>query len=313
MSHWFFIITTISTDNATLRQRIWRGLKASGAAVLRDGVYLMPEREDCRVKLEALASEIREGGGTAYVLRVEQAEGAHFTVLFDRSQDFTDLLAEVSLLRQTLNNNTAPDVLRQTRKLRKAFVHLAKIDFFPNYAQQQVDGALRALELACAGALSPGDPVPQAGSIPRLLVSNYQGRTWATRQRPWVDRLASAWLIRRLIDPHARIVWLSHPSDCPEGAIGFDFDGATFTHIGNRVTFEVLVASFGLQQPALARLGLLVHGLDVGGVQPPESVGLESILAGMRESITNDDQLLSAASSVFDAMLLSFNKGTTTS
>ena len=143
----------------------------------------------------------------------------------------------------------------------------------------------------------------------RLQVADFQGRLWATRERPWVDRLASAWLIRRFVDPQARIQWLARIEDCPSDALGFDFDGATFSHIGSRVTFEVLAASFVLDQPALGRLGLLVHYLDVGGVQPPEAAGIESVLHGMRESISNDDPLLEAASSVFDGLLASFNKG----
>lgn len=117
----------------------------------------------------------------------------------------------------------------------------------------------------------------------------------AERQRPWVDRLASAWLVRRFIDPQARIHWIASPQECPADALGFDFDGATFSHVGSRVTFEVLLASFGLEQPALARLGLLVHYLDVGGIEPAESAGVESILAGLREALCDDDQLLAAA------------------
>jgi len=97
--------------------------------------------------------------------------------------------------------------------------------------------------------------------------------------------------------------------DCPADALGFDFDGATFSHVGSRVTFEVLAASFGLEQPAIARLGLLVHYLDVGGVQPPEAAGIESVLAGLRETLTQDDQLLTAASAIFDGLLASFDKG----
>jgi hypothetical protein len=118
-------------------------------------------------------------------------------------------------------------------------------------------------------------------------------------------------LIKRFIDPQARILWLVRPADCPPDALGFDFDGATFSHIGSRVTFEVLAASFGLQErTAVAQLGLLVHYLDVGGVQPPEAAGIESVLNGMRESIQHDDQLLSAASAVFDGLLMSFNRAT---
>src|SRR6516164_9106018 len=107
--------------------------------------------------------------------------------------------------------------------------------------------------------LSPDEPHEGAGGISRLDPQRYRGRTWATRRRLWVDRVASAWLIRRYIDPDARFKWLARPSDCPKSALGFDFDGATFTHVGDRVTFQTLLASFGLEpNPALVRLGVLV-------------------------------------------------------
>jgi hypothetical protein len=161
--------------------------------------------------------------------------------------------------------------------------------------------------------LSPSQRMSGAADGTALVVrieepsADYRGRIWATRQRPWVDRLASAWLIRRYVDPQAHILWLAHPADCPPDALAFDFDGATFSHVGSRVTFEVLAASFGLEQPAITRLGLLVHYLDVGGVQPPEAAGVESVLNGLRENIANDDQLLLAASAVFDGLLTNFN------
>jgi hypothetical protein len=310
--HLIALILSLPTENATARQRAWRALKASGAAVLRDGVYPMPERDDCRATLSALAADVTEAGGTAHVLRVEAEDDAHFVALFDRSGDYSALLAEVGQAREMLGADTVQDVLKQARKLRKSFAALVGIDFFPGEAQRQADGALQDLELACARVLSPDEPQVCEGAIARLHSSDYQGRTWATRQRPWVDRLASAWLIRRFIDPQARMLWLATPADCPADALGFDFDGAAFTHVGSRVTFEVLAASFGLEQPALVRLGLLVHYLDVGGVQPPEAAGIESALAGMRASIPDDDQLLTVASSVFDGLLASFDKGTPT-
>ncbi|KAB2873555.1 MAG: chromate resistance protein, partial [Burkholderiaceae bacterium] len=138
--------------------------------------------------------------------------------------------------------------------------------------------------------------------------ARYRGRVWATRRRPWVDRLASAWLIRRFIDPLARFVWLESPADCPKRAIGFDFDGATFTHSGAMVTFETLLASFDLQTPALLRLGVLVHALDLGGVIPPEAAGVERVLAGMQEAIADDDRLVLAAAGVFEGLLVAFEK-----
>jgi hypothetical protein len=303
------LIISLPTENATARMRAWRALKASGAAVLRDGVYLMPEREACRNTLEAVAADVLAGGGTALVLRVEEPEGANFTGLFDRSEDYAALLAEVAKVRAALTADTVPDALRQTRKLRKSFVNLGEIDFFPGAAQRQADAALQELELAAARVLAPDEPHPVDATISRLSVSKYQGRTWATRRRPWVDRLACAWLIRRFIDPQARLLWLESPGDCPADALGFDFDGATFSHVASRVSFEVLLASFGLEQAPLKRLGALVHYLDVGGVQPAEAAGIESVLAGLRIAISDDDQLLATASAVFDGLLANFGKG----
>jgi hypothetical protein len=126
-----------------------------------------------------------------------------------------------------------------------------------------------------------------------------------------VDRVTSAWLIKRFIDPEARFVWIHTPQDCPADAIGFDFDGAAFTHTDHRVTFEVLVASFDLAaDPALTRLGMLVHALDVGGVPVPEAAGFEAMLTGVRASCTDDDQILTAMMPVLDAFYAAFGQET---
>lgn len=309
MTQWLFLIISLATDNATARMRAWRALKASGGAVLRDGVYLMPERDVCRATFERVAADVRAGGGMAYVLCAQEPDDAGFHTLFDRSEDYAQLLAEVSRLRSTVTADSAPECLKQVRKLRKSFGSLAEIDFFPGAPRQQADEALQDLELTMARVLAPDEPHAVTAAIHRREIAQYRGRRWATRRRPWVDRLASAWLIRRFIDPQAELLWLASRDDCPGDALGFDFDGATFSHVGARVTFEVLLASFGLERPALQRLGALVHYLDVGGVQPPEATGVESVLAGLRDAITDDDQLLATASGVFDGLLAAFEKG----
>jgi hypothetical protein len=111
----------------------------------------------------------------------------------------------------------------------KAFSSLAAIDFFPGEARKQTEGAVKELEQKANWALSPDEPHPVEETISHEDIQQYQGRTWATRRRPWVDRLASAWLIQRFIDPEARLLWLGSPADCPADALGFDFDGAAFT------------------------------------------------------------------------------------
>jgi hypothetical protein len=233
--------------------------------------------------------------------------GADFIGLFNRGEDYGPLLADIGNARAGLHAETIQDTLKLTRKLRKTFTVIEAIDFFAGEARRQAELSLIELEQAIAKTISPNEPNAVEGVIKPRLVADYQKRTWATRQRPWVDRLASAWLIRRFIDPKAKFVWLARIEDCPTDALGFDFDGATFTHVGSRVTFEVLIASFGLEQPALSRLGLLVHYLDVGGAPPVEASGIESVLGGLRASITNDDKLLEAASLVLDGLLNTFS------
>ncbi|MCU6433727.1 chromate resistance protein [Undibacterium sp. Jales W-56] len=308
---WILLISSLPTGNATVRMRAWRALKTSGAVVLRDGVYLMPDHDFCKAALDAIATDVISGGGSASILRVEEPDATDFASLFKRNEEFTALLADVAKVQDSLSNDTVQETLKQTRKLRKVFATIAEIDFFPGEAQAHANAALQELELNIARVLTPDEPHAMTGSISRLAISDFQGRRWATRCRPWVDRLACAWLIRRFIDPQAQLLWLTSPDDCPADALGFDFDGATFSHVANRVSFEVLLESFGLDSPALRQLCALVHYLDVGGIQPPESVGIESVLAGMRTTITGDDQLVLAASSVFDGLLATFQSSKT--
>ncbi len=156
--------------------------------------------------------------------------------------------------------------------------------------------------------LSPGEPHAVNAAIAQLDPNIYQGRTWATRRQLWVDRVASAWLIRRFIDPQARFQWLESPGDCPPEALGFDFDGAAFTHIGDRVTFEVLLASFGMDQDrGLTRLGAMVHVLDVGNGSVSEAAGFEAMLAGARQRTSGDDQLLDEIGVVLDSLYAHFS------
>lgn len=301
---WLLLILTLPTENTSARMRAWRALKTAGAAALRDGVYLLPEGEARHATLAEVAKDIDESGGQAYLLTTDPLPYP-FEALFDRTEEYRDLVAEIQESRAALDTNAAQDATRLARKLRKHFAALAAIDFFPGEAQRQVQAQLDELDQGIQARLSPGEPTPRESEITHLDATTYQGRLWATRKRPWVDRLASAWLIQRFIDREARFLWLNAPADCPADALGFDFDGARFTHTvthtGNLVSFETLLASFELNvDPALARIAGLVHFLDVGGLPLPEAAGLETLLAGMRASLPDDDALLAAASQTFD-------------
>jgi hypothetical protein len=229
--------------------------------------------------------------------------------LFDRSEDYAAVLTALAQVRATLAETTEAQARRQLQQVRREYDALSAIDYFPGPAQAQCVQAMAEAEAAVTRHFAPDEPLPLHAGIRQLDRTAYRGKRWATRQRLWVDRVASAWLIRRFIDPDARFLWLTTPQACPADAIGFDFDGAAFTHTDHRVTFEVLVASFGLStDAALTRLGLLVHALDVGGVPVPEAAGFEAILTGVRVACTDDDQILSAMLPVLDAFYTAFGQ-----
>ncbi|MGN6210474.1 chromate resistance protein ChrB domain-containing protein [Asticcacaulis sp.] len=302
---YLILILSLPTENATLRMRAWRAVKAAGAAALRDGVYVLPDRDDCRGTLQSVAEDVQSGNGTAFLVPVDVSDDP-FLGMFDRSEDYAVLIRDVAAAVESLTLDTAGEVLKAARKLRKTFTSTAAIDYFPGQSREQASVALQVLERKVAQVLSPDEPHFVEHPLDRLAIADYQGLIWATRRRPWVDRLASAWLIRRFIDRNAKILWLATPGDCPNDVVGFDFDGANFTHVGDRVTFEILAESFGLTDDAMKRLGAIIHFLDVGGLQPPEAAGLEGVLKGMRDSILDDDQLLAAASLVFDGLFSAF-------
>ncbi|MBK6741905.1 MAG: chromate resistance protein [Hydrogenophilales bacterium] len=304
--NWLLLILTLPTENATARMRAWRALKHCGAAVLRDGVYLLPAGEAHKATLAGIADDVDAAGGSAHLL---DAQGADHTGLFDRTAEYQQLAADIAASRSQLDKSAAVDLARLAKKLRKTLDGLRAIDFFPGQALAQTTALLDEFDDALRARLSPDEPTARVAAIPRRDPADYAGRLWATRKRPWVDRLASAWLIRRFIDGKAKFHWLDTPADCLKKALGFDFDGAEFSHVGERVTFETLLASFGLEADAgLGRLARSVHYLDVGGLPAPEAAGLEALLAGMRAAIDDDDRLLEAASGAFDFVYASFKE-----
>lgn len=301
---------TLPSQSPTSRTRAWRQLKGCGAAVLRDGVYVLPAAPRHEEALLEIAREIEAAGGTAELLHLQardEVQEQRFQGLFERQAEYAALLEELHIL-QAESPAGLPLQERQLRKLRRQFEELAAIDFFPGEAQAQARRGIEGAEARLAALLSPDEPTAAQRSIARLEKKDYQKRTWATRARPRIDRLASAWLILRHIDPKAKFLWLASPAECPAEALGFDFDGAAFTHVDGRVTFETLLASFGLEEgAALSRLGRLVHFLDVGGIPEPEGSGLAAILEGLRQQEADDDRLLAVALPIFDALALHFN------
>jgi hypothetical protein len=307
MTEWLALIVALPTSPSAVRVRLWRALKASGCGPLRDGVYLLPDRPDCAQVFDGLAQEVRQAAGDATLLEFaarDAKQQARFEALFDRSAEYRDFERDLARQRRELKSAAEAVGRRALRALAQRLDALRSVDFFGGDRGANVATALENLRIECEARWSPGEPAAQTvGRIERFDPANYQGRTWATRRRPWVDRLASAWLIARFIDPRARFVWLKPSAKPPKGSQGFDFDGATFSHLDGKVTFEVIAASFGLDgDEALRKIGEAVHYIDVGGAASEEAAGLEAMMRGLQAQHADDDALLAGALSVFDSL-----------
>lgn len=289
--------------------RIWRALKGMGAAVLRDGAYLLPATPENRESLQTQADAVRAAGGSAYFIAFESAieETDSLRALFDREADYAALLTQVQTFRGTVEQAEEADARRQLAQLQRQFQAIVAIDYFPSSAREHGAQGMAEAEIAFNRCFSPDEPKAVQEAIAQRERAHYRARRWATRAHLWVDRVASAWLIQRFIDPEARFLWLCDTRACPEDAVGFDFDGAEFTHVQERVTFEVLLESFALtDDTALRRLAALVHFLDVGGLPVPEAAGFAAILTGARTRLTNDDAFLAETSRLLDDLYLGY-------
>lgn len=286
--------------------KVWRALKATGAGNLREGVYVLPEHAPSAQALWDLERTISAAGAEAHLLVVparDAAQEAAFRALFDRGDSYAELQQAIKAARSSLAQSTEAQLHQRLRALEQQLAGIRSSDFFPGKPAQRAGEALAALHREVALHLSPDEPASTDATIAPLAAADYQGRTWATRQRPWVDRLATAWLVQRFIDKQPTFTWLANAKKCPKHALGYDFDGAAFTHVGDKVTFEVVAESFRLlEDPALKRLAALVHCIDIGGMPVDEAPGLELVVRGLQARHPGDDALLAAAITTFDAV-----------
>lgn len=298
------LILSLPARNSTARMRVWRTLKDAGCGVLRDGVYVLPASAPASAALEKVEADIHASGG--FAMRVEihlktREQRARLPALFDRTSEYAVLLDRIKAARASLKRLGPRKAQTSLDRLQRQLQKLEAMDFFPGAAQAQAADALSTLKTEYQETHSRNEPRISRRQLRPADRAKYQSRTWATRKDPWVDRLASAWLIKRFIDSAARFVWLDRPSSLPRRAVGYDFDGAQFSHVGKRVTFEVLMEAFSLEKDAaLATIGAAVHFLDVGGNAVADAKGLETVLKGVREKARDDDAMLSEAMRIFD-------------
>lgn len=300
------LVLSLPARNSTLRMRAWRALKEAGCGVLRDGLYVLPAEAAGGGALQKIESEIRADGGFAMLVelrpRTEEQLG-QMRGLFDRSAEHGALVQRMEAAQRSLERLGPRRAQTAVRRMERAFDKASRTDFFPGEAKAQAVAALAALKQRYSEAYAGGEPRSSQRKLRARSAGRYRGRTWTTRANLWVDRLASAWLIKRFIDREAKFVWFDRPSKRPKGAIGFDFDGAEFTHVKNRVTYEVLLESFELESDAaLTQIASAVHFLDIGGIPVADAKGLETMLRGIKEKAKGDDALLAEAMRIFELL-----------
>jgi hypothetical protein len=298
---WLVLIASLPTEDPTGRMRMLRTLESLGAAVMREGAYLLPDNAACRQGLAALAEYIAKGGGSAQVVQAtpsSEAQQKHFRSLFDRSARYAELVKVIDSLKVGYGISDPSAISRVLNKQRREFEAISVLDFFPTEGQERARAALAAAESAVHKLLFPArtHAADKTGS-------QYLRCTWVTRRPLWADRLASAWLIRRFVDPEGRVQWLDRTQAVPAGVVGFAFDGAHFGNSASQVTFEVLLARFGLaENAALAKIGGIVHFLETREAPVPEAAGVQTLLQGASRRATNDNELLAEAEKTFDLL-----------
>jgi hypothetical protein len=302
---WLLFVHSLPGQNGALRISTWRSLQGAGAGSLRDGVSALPDRPEFADALAGLRREIQASGGTAHVLRVPgsgEASDAELRLLFDRADDYAALVAGIERTLSALGECSESEARRNARQHARELARIEAIDFFGSDGRDRAQALVASLTDSITKRFSPDEPVAVSASLPQLSPDAYRGRVWVTRARMWVDRVACAWLIRRFVDPDATFRWLDDVREAPADAVGFDY-GAAFTHVGDLTTFEAIAASFGLREhAALARIGGIVHVLDIGGPAVPEAAGFEAVLAGMRDRARDDAELLETMGPVLDAL-----------
>jgi len=304
---WLVLILGFPAHPSSLRVKAWRRLRVLGAVALKKSVYLLPFSADNQEQFQWLTQEVQRDGGDATLLKVDQIETmapAEIIRLFQeaRDQEYHALGARYEAIARGLDRRARD---RGGARREEALARLAKevervraIDFFDASGYEAVVRLRDTIALRLAPA-RPDGPA-SAASVDR---ERLKGRQWATRPRPHVDRLGSAWLIRRFIDPEAAILF-APPEAFPPEAIPFDVLGAEFGHQGEDCTFETIIKRCGLRDRRLGSLAQIVHAVDLRDdkFRRDEAPGIDRVIGGLLATFADDQTVLAHGLALFDAL-----------
>jgi hypothetical protein len=312
---WWVLAFQLPAQPAYARVKIWRRLQAVGAASFKNALYLMPATEEALEDFEWTLREVRDAGGEGLILEARAVQGftdEEIIAIFDsaREDQYLALAEEIRAYAARFDRKrdrpSTEETAAQHARFHTRLSAIEAIDFFQANGCEQVRALLRELE--------PDNTVDTSGAEPAMesdkLIS-LKGRTWVTRANVHVDRMASAWLIRRWIDPEARFKWVTERHYRPMAAeIRFDMYEAEFTHEGDRCTFEVLVGGLQIKDAALNAIAEIIHDLDLKDQKydRKETAGVQQLLAGIVASQSSDNARIERAVNLFDDLYHSFER-----
>jgi hypothetical protein len=304
---WLLFVHQLPSNGSNLRVRTWRRLQNMGAVPLRQSVYILPAGEAAREDFAWLSAEIQDAGGDASVFAadcVDTWSDDKIVETFRRAslEAYDGLAREVERAIAKMKPRAGRAGGASGRLLaafRQRFEALARVDFFAASGRDRLTGLLATLETKLA---KPNSTSRSDG--PSLDRHGYSGRTWATRPRPGIDRMSSAWLIRRFIDPTARFAFVPDRTGIKGDAIGFDMPGVDFTHHGNHCTFETLAERFDITDRAVGHIARVVHDLDLKEARfnAPETATIGALVEGLRLAHDDDGVLLERGIAMFEAL-----------
>jgi hypothetical protein len=308
---WLLLLYQLPLKPSKLRVRTWRRLQKLGALQVRGSAYMLPNSPQAREDFEWIRTEVTSMKGEAIVFTADAGDaGAHDEIVArfqaTRAKDYQALRSEIQKALDA-GRQPGPRGPRDRRwksvakALRDRWNEVAAVDFLAAPGRYEAQSALEELERLPIPTGSRARRSPPTGGI--LMPAKYRNRLWLTRPRPGVDRMSSAWLIRRFIDPKARFAFGEKPRGGGK-SIPFDMYGIEFGHRGDACTFETLVSRFGIKDRAVQNIARIVHDLDLKDdkFQPPDVVAVGRLVEGLRQMYRSDAQLLREGMKMFEAL-----------
>jgi hypothetical protein len=307
---WLLLIHQIPPKPDYFRVKIWRRLQRLGAVAIKNSVYVLPKNEQTQEDFQWVLREIVEGGGEATLCEARFVDGLADNEVEDlfqsaRGPDYDEIavearrLAGIPLSKGKIKDNRSAQIETDLVKLKRRLAEVVAIDFFGARGREVVDGLISGIEARMHERRS-GTLLVNSATSP---LSDLKDKTWVTRKGIYVDRMASAWFVRRFIDPGARFKFVPAKGYKPlPGELRFDMFDAEFTHEGDRCTLEILIERTGINDPALTRIAEIVHDIDLKDSKfgRQETPGIEQVIAGIAMAHKDDETRLARGSAIFD-------------